>query len=479
MKLNHTLTKIFAGLLILPILATAFAMTPIKAQSKIYDLKVYEYNDRASLNWYTDGQYVGAITYGQTESYGSTIIKSGTADWHSFELTSLQPGTTYFYKALAKNKADEIVAEYASQLTTLGTKPASQVYKNFIYLNFNNNLYSHNNQYPYEVLNPNSLKFVEPSIWKGALQITDKNSHVIYKADPIFNSGYGTVMVWVRLEKFDKDMTIFETSNGAYALYYDSLTADSGKIVARAGKDGLASYTFKNTGTGKNTWLPGEWHQITVIWNGKMGGVVKLNIDGEKRAEAHYTKGGGAATFMVGNNYAHTQNFSNGQIDDFKLFDWDMDSTAVRNEYKWLALNQRKDLIKKPAVAGAKVRNFEIGAFIKTIDRDEIYLVGRNMEKIHIANMSAFRRLGNPEVITATVEELTQFKDGGKFYDWSRLPDGLFVKNGGNDVYLIWNGQKKFVPNEATFLKYGNQWHEIITISQAELDEYADGPMYQ
>jgi len=471
--------KLLSFVLVLPVLAMTLTMAPIQAQSKIYDLKVYEYNDRANLNWSTDGQYIGAIIYGETNNYGSTIVKSGTADWHSFEITGLKPGTIYYYKAQAKNRSGGIVEEYASTFTTLGAKPASQVYKSFFYLNFNNNLYSQNSQYPYEVLNPNNIRFVEPSIWKGALQITDKNSHIIYKADPIFNSGYGTVMVWVRLEKFNKDMTIFETSNSAYALYYDSLTADSGKIVARAGKDGVASYTIKNNGTGKNIWLPGEWHQITMTWNGKMGGKVKLNIDGEKRAEANYTKGGGAATFMVANNYIHTQNFSNGQIDEFKLYDWDMDSTSVRNEYKWLALNQRKDLIKKPVVAGAQIRNFKIGTFIQVSGDDKIYLIGRDMEKIHIANMAAFRRLGNPNVIEATNDELTQYKDGGKFYEWSRLPDGLFVKNGGNEVYLIWNGQKKYVPNEATFLKYGNKWNEIINISQSELDEYADGPVYQ
>ncbi len=471
--------KLLSWLLIVPIVSMSLIAIPSKAQDKIYNLNVYEYNDHAAINWYTDSPYLNEIYYGESTNYGSKIASSVLADWASYELTSLTPGTTYQYKIVAKNKNGLEIANQVGEFTTLGAKPASQVYKNFFYLNFNNNLYSFNNQYPLEILNPNNIKFVEPSIWKGALKITDPNSHIVYNADKTFNGGYGTIMTWVRLEKMDKDMTIFETADNNYSLYFDSLNSNSGNIVAKAGSDGLAKVNFSSTGKGANTWLPGEWHQIAMTWNGKMNGNVKLYIDGEKRAESIYTKGGGASTFMVGNNYKHTMNLSNGSIDDFKLFDYDLDSTSVRNEYKWLALNQKKDLIGKPVVAGVTVRNFKIGTLIKNANEPKIYLVGRNMEKILVDDLSALNRLANKPIVNVTLEELAQYKDGGKFYSWSRLPDGLMIKNGDSNVYLVWDGQKKLVPNEATFLKYDNHWSDVISVSFDELNEYADGPMYK
>lgn len=474
-----TKSKLLSWLLIMPVMAMSLIAIPSKAQDKIYNLHVYEYNDRAAINWYTDTPYLNEIYYGESTNYGSKIASSVLADWASYELTSLTSGTTYYYKIVAKNKNGVEVANQTGEFTTLGIKPMSRVYKTFFYLNFNNNLYSFNNQYPLEELNPKGIKFSEPSIWKGALKITESNSHIIYKADPTFNGGYGTIMTWVRLEKFDKDMVFFETAESNYALYYDSLNSNSGKIVARAGVDGQAIFNISTTGTGKNIWLPGEWHQITMTWNGKMGGTVKLYIDGEKRAESSYTKGGGASTFMVGNNYKHTMNLSNGSIDDFKLFDYDLDSTSIRNEYKWLALNQKKDLISKPVVAGVSVRNFKINTLIKYANDPKVYLVGRNMEKIHIADMDALKRFGAKPIISATLEEINQYKDAGKFYSWSRLPDGLLIKNGDSNVYLVWDGQKKLIPNEATFLKYDNKWSDVVNISYDELNEYADGPNYK
>jgi len=480
MKVKNYKIKLLAWFLIFPVtLATGLITTQTKAQDKIYNLNVYEYSDHATINWYTDSPYLNEIYYGESTNYSAKIASSVLADWASYELKSLTPGTTYYYKVVAKNKNGLEVANQTGEFSTLGLKPMSRVYKNFFYLNFNSNLYSFNNQYPLEEMNPNGIKFTEPSIWQGALKITDPQSHIIYKADPTFNGGYGTVMAWVRLENLNKDMTIFETADKKYSLYFDSLGDNMGTMVAKAGQDGQAKFNFTATSGNANTWLPGEWHQIAMTWNGKMNGTVKLYIDGEKRAEAIYTKGGGASSFMVGNNFNHTMNFSNGSIDDFKLFDYDMDSTSLRNEYRWLALNQKKDLIVKPVVAGVNVRNFRIGTLIKYASEPNIYLVGRDNEKYLVSDLDALKRLAPKPIVLATVAEINQYKDAGKFYAWSRLPEGIMVKNGGSNVYLIWDGQKKLVPNEATFLKYDNKWSDVVNISYDELNEYADGPLYK
>ncbi len=461
----------------------------LEAKEKIYGLKVYTYQDRAALNWYTDSGYYAELQYGETENYGSKIYVDQKSDWHSYEITGLKPGTTYYYKIVIKDRKGKVVTEQKGELTTFGVQPNLQVYKQFMYVSFdfNKRFYSFNNQYPTEILNPAGLKVADPSIWQGALQVKDKNSHVTYACDPLFNAGYGTVMAWVRLEDFNKSMVIWQTDDSRYALYFEH-GSNFNRLVARAGfdeivgtsrdlsKDEEAYYFFKTTGTGVNTWLSGEWHLIGLTWNGKLNGTVKLYFDGEKKDEANYTHGAGCTNFMLGNNYKHTMNWSNGQIDDFKLFDWDMDSTAMRNEYRVYAVNKQKDLLAKRTgqVAGIKIRYFKEGKLLKAPDY-KIYVVSQG-KRLHIADLAALKRFKRHPIIAVNWDEINQYQDGGTFSVWSNYPDGTLLKAyGKSTVYWLWNGQVKPILNAAVFKKYGNDWADVITITAEELGTYPVG----
>jgi len=476
--------KKLIAILILTVLLTGFVFNPSEtvAKSKVYDLKIYAYPTRAAINWHTVSQYKTELHYGETlDDLGHIITTDRISDWHSYEIKGLVPGTKYYYRIVLKDKNNKIIDKITGEFVTRGRKPQSRLFKPFVYLSFDGNFYSQNNQYPAEILNPQGLKIVEPSIWQGALQVRDKNSHITYSCDPKFNPGYGTVMAWVRLTGFDKDMVIWQTDDSRYALYFDH-GHNFNRIVARAGwneKDdqGEVSYFFKTSGSGKKVWLPGEWHLVGMTWEGKINGTLKLYIDGQQRGSAFYTNGGGCTTFMVGNNYRHDMNWSNGQIDDFKLFDWTMGSAQVRNdEYERYIVNQQKDLIPRPGqVAGYMVRYFKDGKLLKAPD-NKVYVISQG-KRIHISNLNALQRFGNNPIIPVSWEEINQYPDGGKFYAWSRYPAGSLLKvyNSPAVYWLDAAGVLHYIPNEQVFYKYKNEWVDVIEVSQDELSSYIIG----
>ena len=485
MKKTNSKIFILSTVLLMVLSMVVFNAPQAEAKMEIFNVSVKTTFSEANINWYTSRTVLGELQYGENlGSLKNKLTKSVLSDWHSYSIQGLIPGTTYAYRLVAKDSNGLQLATQEGTFETLGTKPQSQVFSRYFYLSFNGNLYSTNSQYPAEILNPEGIKFGTPAVWKESLKITDANSHFTYSCDPFFNAGYATVMVWVRFDNFNKNMVIWESNDSRYALYFEHGT-DYNRLVARAGYNFKnedrqeARYYFNTAGTGGNIWKAGEWHQVAMTWEGKINGTVKIYIDGEARDSSNFTNGGGCTTFMVGNNYRHDMNWSNGQIDDFKMFDWNLDSTSVRNEYRNLAFIQKKDAIKTTGVvAGVSVQNFKIGKLIKNSD-GKIYIIGRDNTKIHVSDVYALSKLGSKRVITeVTDEELAQYADGGVYYSWSRYPDGSMLKGSGKTVYWVWNGEKRPLASEAVFNRYGNDWNDLIVISDDELASYQTGFIY-
>ena len=480
--------KILILILILSLLTLGFSFgsKQAAAKAKLYNLRIWTYTNSAAFNWYTGGSYYSELHYGTTDKYGYKIDRSQLADWHSYEIKGLFPGTKYYYKIVLRKQLNAGALETVAEGTfiTQGYQTPLRVFKPYFFLNFNKDFYSQSYQYPAEILNSTGLKFVQPAVWQGkSLQVKAKNSHLTYSCQPMFNAGYGTVMAWVRLEKFDKDMVIWQTDDSRYALYFQH-GRNWNRIVARAGWDEKrsgetgqeAKYYFKTSGNNKNVWQPGEWHMLAMVWQGKLNGTVKLYIDGEMRAKATYSNGGGCGSFMVGNNYRHNMNWSNGQIDDLKLFDWDLDSTSVRNEYKNYQWNQKQNLSGR--VAGAHIRWFKDGKLLKAPD-GKIYVISRG-KRLHISNPSALKRYGSHSIINATWDEIGQYENDGQFTAWSKFPDGTLLKVYGRPtVYWVWNAKAGAILNQQVFAKYGNVWQDVVEISQNEFNLYPQGPLYK
>jgi hypothetical protein len=133
----------------------------------------------------------------------------------------------------------------------------------------------------------------------------------IYPTDGIFNVQAGTVSTWVCLEPnhYRDDHIIFHTSDSRFILYFDTYFSSSMKVeisrfVARGGGTHRAidsgytngnfpeaSIIMDNNGSlreyGANTdWYSsvpfreGEWHLVTMTWEGYPSGLVKIFLDG-------------------------------------------------------------------------------------------------------------------------------------------------------------------------------------------------------
>ena len=481
--------KYIVGFIILTVVLSASMITPASATDwgKIYNLKLYTYNDNFSVNWQTIGQYYSELHYGTDTTYNHKITADKKSDWHSYGVSGLASGTTYYYKILILDYKNHVVSEQTGEVTTTGYKQNLTVYKPYFYANFNNSLYSQSNQFPSEVIKPQGIKFTQPSIWQGnALQITDNNSSVAYSCDPSFNAGYGAVMAWIRITDDNKDMTLFTTDDNSYSIKFEK-NSFGGTIVARAGydknSDEEATYTFTTTTISNNFWKLGEWHHVAMVWEGKLNGTIKLYIDGELKDTATFSNGGGCQNFYIGNDKNHRTAWSNGQIDDFKMFNWNLDSTSVRNEYKQTYLNQSKDVISTTSttnttttttgsVAGASITYYKNGKLLKD-PFGRVYVI-TNGQKMHITDMDALKRFGNNPVIAVSWQAINQYSDtSDKFYTWSKFPAGTLLKSYDNStIYYLGSDGLHEIPNESVFNKYGNEWIDVVEISQAELTSY-------
>ncbi len=134
----------------------------------------------------------------------------------------------------------------------------------------------------------------------------------IYDADGIFNVQSGTFSTWVLLEPNHsrRDHSIFHTSDSRFVLYFDTYFSSSWQVeisrfAARGGGTHRAvdsgyvmgnfpeaSIIIDNDGTlseyGANTdWYSstsfheGDWHLVTMTWDGYPEGVVKIFLDGD------------------------------------------------------------------------------------------------------------------------------------------------------------------------------------------------------
>jgi len=142
----------------------------------------------------------------------------------------------------------------------------------------------------------------------------------------IFNPEAGTVSVWLKFKKnhYRRDHTIFHTDDSRYVLYVDTyyssgLHREVVRIAARAGGNRRAvdsgyargnfpetSIIIDNDGTlatyGAHTpwysprpYAEGEWHHVTMTWEGYPKGTVKIYLDkslvGEKPYDKRYDDG--------------------------------------------------------------------------------------------------------------------------------------------------------------------------------------------
>lgn len=115
------------------------------------------------------------------------------------------------------------------------------------------------------------------------------------------------------------------------------------------------------------------------------------------------------------------------------------------------------------------------GSLVKTIDSEKIYVI-ENEKKRWIANPETFADRGYAwnNIVTISNDELEQYAEGEKLdTKTERNLNGMLVKSSGPEVYLIQNNQKRWIQNEAIFNSYSFSWDKIVSVSSQELLSYS------
>ncbi|MDD5289859.1 MAG: hypothetical protein PHT40_01490 [Patescibacteria group bacterium] len=492
MKNFNLKSKVAPVVLFATVLAlTGFSTTTAAQSQKIENVMVTEYANMARISWQTSQPVVSQLYFGDSsENYDTFFTDEYLSRDHAILVRALDAGTPYYFKITANSSNSYEKPEYFGNLKTLGEKPNLVVYQPYFTLLFEDGWKNINGINPIEIKDVDGLNFTQPGFTGYGFQVTRPKTYLQYSCDNVFSSGYGAVTAWLSFDRFDKSAVIWQTDDSRYALYYEvgGVGADFYKrIVARAGGNKVGempevAYVLQDRNSSANKWGLNEWHFIAMTWDGKFSGKLSLYIDGRRIGETEYADATGCSTFRVGNNYREDLAFTVGKIDELKLHQWAMGQYYVYQNY--LAYSSSKNFAKKGTkdttgvIAGAAVRNFKVGKMIKNAD-GRIYLIGRDNTKIHVSDVYALSKLGNKRVvIEVTDEELTQYADGGNFYSWSRYPDGTMLKGSGKTVYWIWDGEKRPLASEAVFNRYGNDWNDLIVISDDELASYPLGFMY-
>ncbi len=479
------LYKIMKKIIILTIAsALLISLLPINIQAaayqKIENVSISEAAESARINWQTTQNSVTQFYYGTDPTNYKTLV---TDDYskrnHRIILRALDPNTTYYYKIMAGN------VEKEGNFRTLGKKPKLTVYQPYFALLFDDYWRNINGINPTKINDIDGLDFNQAGFTGNALKVNRQKSYLQYSCNKIFNSGFGTVSAWISFDRFDKSAVIWQTNDSRYALYYEVGNKNSNfdkRIVARAGGNingeyPEAEYIIDPKGSRKNIWGLNEWHWITMTWKGKFNGKVSLYIDGRKVDEANYYDATGCSTFRVGNNYrdSDTMFFSIGKIDELKLHQWAMTPYYVNKNYQ--AYKYSPNFEKKgQLIAGYTIRKFKDGKLLKAPD-NKIYVISRG-KKIHVSDIAALKRLKPERLIAVSWDEINQYEDGGKFYSWSRYPQGTLLKAINKKAVYWYDGYElHLIPNESVFYKYGNEWIDVIEIAPSELGTYAIGRM--
>lgn len=119
------------------------------------------------------------------------------------------------------------------------------------------------------------------------------------------------------------------------------------------------------------------------------------------------------------------------------------------------------------------------GSLIRGVNSEKIYLI-ENGQKRWITDSATFVSRGYDwnKVIVVSEMELYIYESGENIRSESgSIQERSLVKGSGPEVYLIENGQRRWIRDEKTFNHFNFDWARILQISDQELFKFAEGEM--
>jgi len=118
------------------------------------------------------------------------------------------------------------------------------------------------------------------------------------------------------------------------------------------------------------------------------------------------------------------------------------------------------------------------GSILKSIESPKVYFI-ENSKKRWITDIDAFISNGYKweNVVLVLQSELEIFENGEDIYavNSNLKQNGSLIRGGGYKVYLIENGNKRWITSEKVFVYLGYDWNNIISVSDGELRLYSNG----
>ncbi|MBS3149988.1 hypothetical protein J4455_04850 [Candidatus Woesearchaeota archaeon] len=176
------------------------------------------------------------------------------------------------------------------------------------------------------------------------------------KCEGNFNQKSGTVQIWLKVTSdiMSGDLFYFLTDDSKNAIYLDSYgpqevysdTEGVGyrRIAARAGQRATeteASFMLVHPSYPLDSidkWKAGEWHLISMTWQGDISGKVKLFIDGRKISENSYNDASMCSTFKF-------SQYEEGSIGDTYLYPYAKDEKEIAKDFLSSTLSSTPKLI--------------------------------------------------------------------------------------------------------------------------------------
>ncbi|MDD3190512.1 MAG: hypothetical protein PHI66_02365 [Candidatus Pacebacteria bacterium] len=188
-----------------------------------------------------------------------------------------------------------------------------------------------------------------------------------------------------------------------------------------------------------------------------------------------YASGKVKVKFMDINSYQNGEaklESNEGEIESIILIpnSQQLDDAARENQVSGYSFSVTIDITKPEKEISAE------RLLIRLEGNDRIYLV-ENGEKRWIVNSTTFNYLGYDwgDVTTIDTEDFNEYPEGNRLEVAITSSDGSLIRGSDDKVYLIENSQKRWITSPQAFSENNYRWEDIKTVSDDEINSYTEG----
>ena len=170
------------------------------------------------------------------------------------------------------------------------------------------------------------------SVGRGALDFDGSNDGVLTNSAPAITTNAVTVCTWLNPSRLTRGDLVTRWVGGAssgdqFNLLY-GLTSGKPQFYVAFGPSGGT-----NSGTGSATMAIGRWHFVTGIWTGSACEVYLDGVFQSRSTTAGTLRTTAGSQFSIGRNLS-TDGYTQGQLDDIRIYDRALSASEVRQLYQ-------------------------------------------------------------------------------------------------------------------------------------------------